>query len=151
MAAMKLLLGADVLVDFLDEGESFDEARLLLAMGYVGEASLWVPATQLADLARQAADGKKKKAAAQIARLKEITAFVNVCSFGEDELAAVLDAPVGEGDAALVNAFARDLRVDAVITNEKLEGVRAAAYTPKAFFSYLKNEKGLDYEAISLA
>ena len=84
MVRAKLLVDTNVLIDYLSMREPFyDEARLLMIVGRVGEFELWMTSSQVTDLIYILSDGGKQSLMPSVLeRLRGLRTFVEVFAVG---------------------------------------------------------------------
>lgn len=149
---MKLFLDSNVIVDALvDRGPSHAPAKLILALGRVGEFELWVSPTQWTDLFYILSEGGKRSKSAQVIKaLEELRACMRVSTMGESEIDQAMRLNWPDMEDAVVYAAARTTNPDAIITqNERDYSLsELPVYTCEAFFDWINREYGVSYTAI---
>ena len=152
---MKLMLDSSVLLDYLCRREPFyASARKLLILGRVKEFDLWFTGAQASDIFYTLTRGGKKTYAAQArCDVKKLCEAVRVCGIGEAEFRAVLDSTWDDIEDACVYQAALKIKADAIVTRNKKDFERSSirVFDCDEFFVFLKEEKGLTYEEISLS
>ena len=118
MAKLKLLLDTNILVDYLHRRTPFYQpARLLMMIGYVGDAELWISSSQATDLIYILSDGGKAKEMPRVLKtLRGIRQFVNVYATGEAEIDKALLTSWADPEDALLYEIALSLKVDAIVS-----------------------------------
>lgn len=121
----RLLLDTNIIIDALACRKPFDQsAKLLLALGFLGEFELWVSISQLTDLFYVLSDGGKRLQAQRAkSQLRELRRAVHVCSLGEREADAALASVWEDFGGSCVHQAAMKMQVDAIITRNKKDYV----------------------------
>ena len=150
----KLFLDSNVIVDaLLDRGPAHEHARLLLALGFVGEFDLWVSPSQWTDVFYILSEGGKRSLGAQVtSTLKELRKSVRISTLGESEIDWAMAQGWPDLEDAIVYAAARTTKPAAIITqNEKDYALsELPVYTCEAYFNWLSQECGINYAEIDL-
>ena len=116
--AYKLLLDTNVIIDALANREPYAKsAKLILALGMIGEFDLWFSASQATDVFYILSDGGKASRAdwakEQLAKLRS---FVGACAFTDDDIDGALASTWRDFEGACINQVAHKVKPDAVIT-----------------------------------
>lgn len=152
MVRAKLLVDANVLIDYLSMREPFyDEARLLMIVGRVGEFELWMTSSQVTDLIYILSDGGKQSLMPSVLeRLRGLRTFVEVFAAGGAEIDRMLASAWKDPEDALMFESALSLKADAIITRnaKDFESSLVRAMTAREFFNWLRDEKGVDYQEV---
>ncbi len=152
MARAKLLVDTNVLIDYLSMREPFyDEARLLMIVGRVGEFELWMTSSQVTDLIYILSDGGKQSLMPSVLeRLRGLRTFVEVFAVGGAEVDRMLASAWKDPEDALMFESALSLKADAIITRnaKDFESSLVRAMTAREFFNWLRDEKGVDYQEV---
>ena len=152
MARAKLLVDTNVLIDYLSMREPFyDEARLLMIVGRVGEFELWMTSSQVTDLIYILSDGGKQSLMPSVLeRLRGLRTFVEVFAVGGAEVDRMLASAWKYPEDALMFESALSLKADAIITRnaKDFESSLVRAMTAREFFNWLRDEKGVDYQEV---
>lgn len=152
MARAKLLVDTNVLIDYLSMREPFyDEARLLMIVGRVGEFELWMTSSQVTDLIYILSDGGKQSLKPSVLeRLRGLRTFVEVFAVGGAEVDRMLASAWKDPEDALMFESALSLKADAIITRnaKDFESSLVRAMTAREFFNWLRDEKGVDYQEV---
>lgn len=153
MARAKLLVDTNVLIDFLSVRRPFyDEARLLMIAGRVGEFELWMTSSQVTDLIYVLSDGGRQALMPSVLeRLRGLRTFVEVFAVGEAEVDRMLSTSWKNPEDALMFESALSLKADAVITRnaKDFESSLVRAMTAREFFDRLRDEQGVDYQEVA--
>lgn len=154
MARAKLLVDTNVLIDFLSVRRPFyDEARLLMIGGRVGEFELWMTSSQVTDLIYVLSDGGRRALMPSVLeRLRGLRTFVEVFAVGEAEVDRMLSSSWKDPEDALMFESALSLKADAVITRnaKDFESSLVRAMTAREFFDLLRDEQGVDYQEVAI-
>lgn len=152
MVRAKLLVDTNVLIDYLSMREPFyDEARLLMIVGRVGEFELWMTSSQVTDLIYILSDGGKQSLMPSVLeRLRGLHTFVEVFAVGGAEVDRMLASAWKDPEDALMFESALSLKADAIITRnaKDFESSLVRAMTAREFFNWLRDEKGVDYQEV---
>ncbi len=146
---MKMFLDTNVVVDALvDRGSSHDAARLLLALGDIGEFEIWVSPTQWTDLFNILSEGGRPARRAEVkAKLASVRKAVRVTMMGETEIDRALSSAWEDFEDAVVYQTARTISPDVFITSSKNDFAlsEVPVYTPEELFGWLEKEHGVVY------
>ena len=152
MALQKLLLDTNIIVDFLHRRDPhFEETRLLMLAGRVGEFSLWITSTQVTDIIYILTNGgDKSKVPEVLEQLRAIRLFVNVYAVTADDIDNMLATSWSDPEDALLVELALKMRADAIITRDEelAETDMIRVHDCPGFFKWLKKEKGISYAEI---
>ena len=152
MAIQKLLLDTNVVIDFLHHRDPFyEQTRLLMIAGRVGEFSLWISASQVTDIVYILTDGGKKSAMAEaLEKLRALRSFVNVCAVTDSDVDRMLATTWPDPEDALLVELALRIRADAIITRDQelaeMTGEMIRVHDCAHFFDWLREEKGISYD-----
>lgn len=153
MVRAKLLVDTNVLIDYLSMREPFyDEARLLMIVGRVGEFELWMTSSQVTDLIYILSDGGKQALMPSVLeRLRGLRTFVEVFAVGGAEVDRMLASAWKDPEDALMFESALSLKADAIITRnaKDFESSLVRAMTARELFNWLRDEKGVDYQEVA--
>ncbi|WP_294439547.1 PIN domain-containing protein [uncultured Slackia sp.] len=145
-------MDTNVLIDYLSMREPFyDEARLLMIVGRVGEFELWMTSSQVTDLIYILSDGGKQSLMPSVLeRLRGLRTFVEVFAVGGAEVDRMLASAWKDPEDALMFESALSLKADAIITRnaKDFESSLVRAMTAREFFNWLRDEKGVDYQEV---
>ena len=152
MARAKLLLDTDIVVDFLNERDPFyEQARLLMICGRVGEFELWVSSSQVTDLIYILSNGGGKDELPEVLqRLRELRTFVNVFATSDREVDLMLAAAWKDPEDCLLAEVALALGADAVVTRNQKdfpEGLVRVVDCDE-FFAWMREDFGLSYAEV---
>ncbi|MBQ9042676.1 MAG: PIN domain-containing protein [Eggerthellaceae bacterium] len=152
MALQKLLLDTNIIIDFLHRRDPhFEETRLLMLAGRVGEFSLWITASQVADIIYILTNGgNKDKVPEVLEKLRALRLFVNVYAVTDADVDNVLATSWSDPEDALLVDLALKMKADAIITRDedfpKTDMIRV--HDCPGFFKWLEEEKGISYAEI---
>ena len=151
---MRLLVDTNIIIDYLQDRRPFSElAELLLTLAYVKEHELWVSSSQVTDAFYLLSEGGKPALAENAKHLlRQMRQVVRIGSLGELDIDAALDSPWEDFEDACVYQCACKVKADAIITRNQKDFARSSikVFDCDELFTYLKDEKGLDYGFIEL-
>lgn len=149
---MRLLVDADVVLEYLDDSQGLDAAaRKLMILGYLGEFELWMSAAQAADLFSLLASEDPAEGSDEAKRvLRHIRHVVRICSLTEADVDAVLDSAWDDFGRACVFQCALKLKADAIVARSQEDFQRSSikVFDCDGLFAYMAEEKGLVFEEI---
>lgn len=118
MKRLSLLLGTDVVMDFLMcRSPFYEKARLLMIAGYADEFELWITAPQVLDLAYALSDGGDELLMPDaLEQIRGLRAFVKVFAAGGVEIDRTLAAVWSSPEACLLHESALTIGADAIVT-----------------------------------
>lgn len=152
MALQKLLLDTNIVIDFIGQRQPFyQDAKLLMLCGRVGEFSLWITSSQVTDIIFIMTDGgKKSKVPETLEKLRALRTFVNVFAVTDANIDKMLAASWSNPEDGLLINLALKMRADAIITRDAdfPETNLIRVHDCASFFEWLKDEKGLSYDEI---
>ena len=152
MAQQKLLLDTNIIVDFLNHRDPFfEKSRLLMLCGRVGEFSLWIASSQVADIIYIMTDGgKKSKVPETLEKLRGLRTFVNVFAVTDKDIDKMLAASWPDPEDGLLIDLALKMHADAIISRDEdfpqTDLVRIHDCTE--YFEWLREEKGIFYDEV---
>lgn len=116
--AYKLFLDTNVFIDALaNRGPYARSAKLILALGMIGEFDLWFSASQATDIFYILSEGGKASrlewAKEQLVKLR---GFVSTCNFTDEDVGLALGSTWRDFEDACLNQVAHKVKPDAVIT-----------------------------------
>ena len=155
MAIQKLLVDTNIVIDFLHHRDPhYEKARLLMLCGRVGEFSLWISSSQVTDIIYIMTNGgNKSKVPEALEKLRLLRTFVSVYAVTDADIDEMLASTWPGPEDALLIDLALKMRADAVITRDeefpKTDAIRV--HDCPAFFEWLKEERGLNYEEIEFS
>ena len=154
MPIQKLLLDTNIVIDFLHHrGPHFDETRLLMLAGRVGEFSLWIASSQVTDLIYILTNGgERSKIPEALEKLRTLRMFVNVCTVSDSDIDKMLATTCSDPEDALLIDLALKMHADAIISRDAslLETDAIRVHDCPGFFSWLAEEKGISYAEIDV-
>lgn len=153
--ALKLFLDTNVFIDALANRQPFGEnAKLILALGMLGEFELWFSASQATDIHYVLSDGGKKSrtewATEQVSKLRK---FTRACSFNEEDLDGALASTWPDFEDSCINQVVHKVKPDAVITGNTKDFVLSdfPVFDCNAFFAWIEQKHNLTYREITLS
>ncbi len=149
---MKVFLDSNVIVDALVEsGSSHNAAKLILALGEIGEFELWASPSQWTDVFYILTEGGKPSRRTEIkAKLQEVRKAVHVSMMGEPEIDAALASSWDDFEDAVVYQTARSVKPAVLITSnlEDYAQSEISVYSPEGFFAWLETEQNILYAEV---
>lgn len=149
MAQAKLLLDANVVIDYLNEREPFyEKARLLMIGGRVGEFELWISSSQVTDLVYILSNGgRASEMDVVMGQMRGLRTFVSVFAASEREIDPMLAASWRDPEDYLLYEIALALRADALITRNQSDFPQGLVPVMNCdeFFQWMMDVHGLDY------
>lgn len=153
MAAFRLLLDTNVVIDFMSRREPFyDDARLLMVGGRAGEFELWISSTQVTDLVYILSDGGRQSEVPDVLeRLRGLRTFVEVYPVGGREVDQMLASRWKDPEDALIYEVALAIRADFIVTRNQVdfEDGLVRAVDCSGFLDHVEFEKGISYREIA--
>jgi predicted nucleic acid-binding protein len=148
-----ILLDTNILVDYLAVRQPFyADARKLMILGAIGEVTLWISASQLNDVFYIVSEGGKPTLGpASQERLRQCRAFIHICAVTEQDIDAALDLDWNDLEDASVYICAEKMGADFIVTRDRefpASGIRTL--DAGSYFDYLRQERGLTYEEMTL-
>lgn len=151
---MRLLVDTNIVIDHLRKRHPHaDSARLLLALGKLGEFELWLSPTQMGDAFYLLTDGGKRTLSHQVhEELRELRKAVRICQYGEQEIDKALHLGWPDFEDALVYEAARAIKADAILTRnqEDFEKSTIPTFDCDEFFDWYASEHGIHYAELTL-
>lgn len=154
MAIQKLLLDTNIVLDFIGiRGPHFDDTRLLMLAGRVGEFSLWITSSQLTDMIYILTNGgNKSKVPEALEKLRLLRTFINVYAVTDADIDKMLATTWSDPEDALLVDLALKMRADVIITRDadfpETDAIRV--HDCPGFFAWLEREKGVSYAEIDV-
>ena len=145
----KLFLDTNVFIDALANREPYArEAKLILALGMLGEFDLWFTASQTTDIFYILSEGGKASrldwAKEQITKLRK---FAHICALTDEDINLALSSTWRDFEDACLNQVAHKVKPDAIIT----ANVRDFALSDfpvldcDSLFEWIKHRDGISY------
>lgn len=160
MRKLELLLDTNIVLDFLNHRNPFyEDARLLMIAGRVGEFTLWIASSQISDIVYVATDGGRKDRIPQVLeQMRMLRSIVNVLPVTESDVDKMLATTWSDPEDVLLFDIALKAHVDAVITRDEdfkkaveKAGIDAIeVFDCSEFFDWLKAEHDVSYAEIPL-
>ena len=151
---MKVLIGASVIADFLEQGcEQHEQARKLMLCGYAGCFDLWMSAAQIpALLELLGVDGSDRKAEEAKEVLGKLCKFIHVSGLVEGDVVDMVDSGWTDLQAMLVNQAAMKIGADALVTHSKqrYEKSNLNVFTCEELFEWLAAYRNVEFAEIPL-
>ena len=114
----KLLLDTNVFIDALANREPYAKnAKLILALGLIGEFEIWFSASQATDIFYILSEGgKASRSAWAKEQLGKLRKFANACAFTDEDIDGALASTWRDFEDACINKVAHKVKPDAVVT-----------------------------------
>ncbi|WP_417060954.1 PIN domain-containing protein, partial [Ellagibacter isourolithinifaciens] len=121
MGKIKALLDTNIAIDFLNRRELFyEQARLLMIAGRVGEFDLWIASSQVTDLIYILSEGGKPSLIPKAReRIQGLRTFVSVFAVSEREIDKMLASSWKDPEDRLLFEVALSIQADCIITRNK--------------------------------
>ena len=150
---MRLFLDSNVIIDALvDRGDEHPYARLLLALGRLGEFELVSSPSQWTDVYYILSEGGKASRDIEVrGKLTEVRSCVKVSMMGGEEIDRALASNWRDFEDAVVYYAALSAQPDMLITNNKKDFRQSdiPVRTCKELFDWLAEAKGVHYAEIA--
>ena len=152
MSIQKLLLDTNIIVDFLHHRDPhYEQTRLLMLTGRVGEFSLWITSSQVTDIIYILTNGgNKSKVPEVLEKLRALRTFINVYAVTDADIDKMLATTWPDPEDALLVDLALKMRADAIITRDEgfPETDMIRVHDCPGFFRWLEDKKGISYTDI---
>ena len=149
---MKLLVDTNIVIDCLRKRSPHDKpARLLLALGKLGEFELWLSPTQIGDAYYLLTDGGKKSLSRHVNNeLRKLREATRIVQYGEREIDDAIALEWPDLEDALVYEAACAVKADAVITRNQKDFERSSipVFDCDEFFNWYADKHGIHYAEI---
>ena len=151
--AYKLLLDTNVFIDALANREPYaKDAKLILALGMLGEFDLWFSASQATDIFYILSEGGKTSRAAWARRqLAKLRTFANACAFAAEDVDLALSSTWRDFEDACLNQVAHKVKPDAVVTGNVSDFALSdfPVFDCTALFEWIRSKDGISYSEIA--
>ena len=124
MGKIKALLDTNIMIDFLNRRKPFyEQARLLMIAGRVGEFDLWISSSQMTDLIYILSEGGKPSLIPKTReRIQGLRTFVSVFAVSEREIDKIRGV-----DTLVINALRKEPHLSHFTLDEALRISRAVS------------------------
>lgn len=154
MPQARVLLGIEVVMDFMNERQPFyQQTRMLMVAGRVGEFDLWVTAPQVVDLVYLLSEGGKPELLPRaMERIRGLRTFVQVADLTAANVDRMLASSGHNPEGQLMVNAAIDLRADFLLTHDPdgLENGLVKVTDVPGMFDWLCENRDLDYTQIEI-
>lgn len=154
MALAKVVLDTNIMVDFLNERDPYyEEVRLLMLCGRVGEITLCMSASQTTDLIYILSNGGRASELPEVLeKMRGLRTFVEVLPIGEREVDRMLSTSWKDPEDALLFETALQAKADCIITRNQndFESGLVRALDCEEFFDWVNTEFGVSYDEVDL-
>lgn len=149
MKRLSLVLGTDVILDFLTcHSPFYEKVRLLMIAGYADEFELWVTAPQFIDLAYALSGGDDECLMPDaFEQIRGLRSFIKVFAVGSLEVDRMLAAVWSSPEACLLHESALTIGADAIVTRatEGFDAPSVKVVDCEGLFEWIKESYGFDY------
>ena len=150
----KLLLDTNVFIDALANRQPYARnAKLILALGMLGEFELWFSTSQATDIFYILSDGGKASrtdwAKEQMVKLRR---FTNACALTDDDIDLALASTWSDFEDACLNQIAHKVKPNAVITGNLKDFALSdfPVFDCDGLFEWIKGKEGASYCEMAL-
>ena len=151
--SLKLFLDTNVFIDALAHREPFQQnAKLILALGMLGEFELWMSATQATDIFYVLSDGgKASQAEPAKEKLASIRSFVHACAFTDEDIDEALKSTWNDFEDACLNQGVHKVKPDAVVTGNLRDFALCdyPVFDCNDLFDWIEQKRGVSYHEIA--
>lgn len=141
-------------MDFMNERQPFyQQTRMLMVAGRVGEFDLWVTAPQVVDLVYLLSEGGKPELLPRaMERVRGLRTFVQVADLTAANVDRMLASSGQNPEGQLMVNAAIDLRADFLLTHDPdgLENGLVKVTNVPGMFEWLCENRDLDYTQIEI-
>lgn len=141
-------------MDFMNERQPFyQQTRMLMVAGRVGEFDLWVTAPQVVDLVYLLSEGGKPELLPRaMERIRGLRTFVQVADLTAANVDRMLASSGQNPEGQLMVNAAIDLRADFLLTHDPdgLENGLVKVTDVPGMFDWLCENRDLDYTQIEI-
>ena len=141
-------------MDFMNERQPFyQQTRMLMVAGRVGEFDLWVTAPQVVDLVYLLSEGGKPELLPRaMERIRGLRTFVQVADLTAANVDRMLASSGQNPEGQLMVNAAIDLRADFLLTHDpdSLENGLVKVTNVPGMFEWLCENRDLDYTQIEI-
>lgn len=153
--AYKLFLDTNVFIDALAGRKPYAQnAKLILALGMIGEFELWFSAAQVTDIFYILSDGGKASQAEWAKeQLSKIRKFTNACALTEEDIDLALASTWRDFEDACINQVAHKVKPDAVITGNVKDFALSdfQVFDCNGLFEWIRGKDGISYCEIAFS
>ena len=138
MGKIKALLDTNIVIDFLNQREPFyEQARLLMIAGRVGEFDLWISSSLIPETRE---------------RIQGLRTFVSVFAVSEREIDRMIASSWKDPEDRLLFEVALSIQADYIITRNKedFESSLVRVLDCDDFFTWLRTDFNLNYDSIAI-
>ena len=154
MPQARVLLGTEVVMDFMNERQPFyRQTRMLMVAGRVGEFDLWVTAPQVVDLVYLLSEGGEPDLLPRaMERIRGLRTFVQVADLTAANVDRMLASSGQNPEGQLMVNAAIDLRADFLLAHDPdgLENGLVKVTNVPGMFEWLCENRDLDYTQIEI-
>jgi len=147
--AYRLFLDTNVFIDALASREPYaKKAKLILALGMLGEFDLWFSASQATDIFYILSDGGKASrvewAKEQLVKLRK---FTSACAFTDEDIDSALASTWRDFEDSCINQVAHKVKPDAVVTGNVKDFALSdyPVFDCDGLFEWIRGKDGISY------
>lgn len=152
--AYRLFLDTNVFIDALAGREPYaDSAKLILALGMIGEFELWFSATQATDIFYILSDGGKASQSEWAKdQLRKIRGFANACALTDEDVDSALASTWRDFEDACINQAVLKVKPDALVTGNAKDFAKCdyPVLDCDSLFGWIESKYGVSYHEIAL-
>ena len=151
----KLFLDTNVFIDALANREPYARnAKLILALGMLGEFELWFSASQATDIYYVLSDGgKASRAEWATEQLAKLRGFSNACAFTGEDIDLALASTWRDFEDACINQVAHKVKPDTVVTGNVKDFALSdfPVFDCDGLFEWIRSKEGVSYGEVALS
>lgn len=152
---LKLFLDTNVFIDALANREPYGpSAKLILALGMIGEFELWFSSSQATDIYYVLSDGgKASRASWAKEQLAKLRGFTRACSFTEEDIDGALASTWEDFEDSCINQVVRKVKPDAVVTGNTRDFALSdfPVFNCDDLFAWVRQKWGVSYQDIAFS
>jgi hypothetical protein len=145
---MRVFIDSSVVLDVaLKRKPHYEQAKLLLMLGYVSEFDLWMSPTQISDISHVLEEADIDTSGF----MRELRRCLNFAPYSEREVDSAISKDWSFLHSALVYEAALSMKADAIVTSSGLFAyIRSTipVFTCDTFFEHLRQTRNVDYAEI---
>lgn len=145
----KLFLDTNVFIDALAHREPYQRnAKLILALGMIGEFDLWFSASQATDIFYILSEGgKANRVDWAKEQLGKIAGFAHACAFAPEDVELALASTWRDFEDACLNQVAHRVKPDAVVTGNVKDFALSdfPVFDCDGLFEWIRKKDGISY------
>lgn len=147
--ACKLFLDTNVFIDALAGREPYAQnAKLIIALGMIGEFELWFSAAQATDIFYILSDGGKASQTEWAKdQLSKIRGFAKACALTDEDVDLALASRWRDFEDACINQAAHKVKPDAIVTGNVKDFALSdfPVFDCDGLFEWIRRKNGISY------